>query len=129
MHHQLLRLIQCRLPTPVYCHYQFTVNFYPLGSSKAALVAQKQQQHKHQHQQQQQQMPSSSSSAGLSTPLTLGSKLPLASTRSKVNSILHLFSPWLIEAALTGVKVHGSTDQGTSSSLSNISVLCTDTIY
>ena len=67
-------------------------------------------------QKQQQQQPVQPVQPTIPTPcaLSLNAKLPLASSRSKVNSILHLFGSWLIEAALTGVKVHGSVDKGRS---------------
>ena len=63
---------------------------------------------------------STSSTGGSSTPttasgpahLTLESRLPLAPARATVNSILHLFGGWLVEAALSGVKVHGSGSAG-----------------
>ena len=44
--------------------------------------------------------------------LTLEARLPLAPARPTVNSILHLFGGWLFEAALSGVKVHGSGPGG-----------------
>lgn len=45
-------------------------------------------------------------------PLTLDSRPALAPTRPKVNSLLHLFGAWLVEAALVGVKVHGTEKTG-----------------
>ena len=44
--------------------------------------------------------------------VTLDARPPLAPNRPKVNSILHLFGAWLVEAAITGVKVHGSESNG-----------------
>jgi len=37
--------------------------------------------------------------------LSLESRLPLAPTRPKCNSILHLFGTWLFDAALANVKI------------------------
>ena len=56
----------------------------------------------------------SSNTTPSSSPLqvTLNSRPPLALMRPKVNSILHLFGSWLVEAALAGVKVFGSEQVG-----------------
>ncbi|XP_074641925.1 ral GTPase-activating protein subunit beta-like [Tubulanus polymorphus] len=56
-------------------------------------------------------IPKQSSTTSLSSlppPVMLEAQLPFAVGRPKCNSILHLFGPWLFEAALTGVRVHGS---------------------
>ena len=53
-------------------------------------------------------------SASTSSPchVTLNSRLPLAPSRPKVNSVLHLFGAWLVEAAIVGVKVFGQEKSG-----------------
>ena len=53
-------------------------------------------------------------SSPVGAQITLDGRLPLATGRPKVNSIMHLFGPWLIEAGLVGVKVHGSDHAGRS---------------
>ncbi len=44
--------------------------------------------------------------------ISLEARPPLAASRPSVNSILHLYGAWLVEAALIGVKVHGSVSTG-----------------
>jgi len=44
--------------------------------------------------------------------LSLDDRLPYAPGRPHVNSILHLFGQWLVEAALVGVRVQGKVEKG-----------------
>ena len=44
--------------------------------------------------------------------LSLDDRLPYAPGRPHVNSVLHLFGQWLVEAALAGVRVHGKVEKG-----------------
>ena len=39
-------------------------------------------------------------------------RLPLAPARPRVDSLLHLFGAWLVEASLAGVRVRGSDNSG-----------------
>ncbi len=59
--------------------------------------------------------PSSAGTTPSSSPghfISLEARPPLAASRPSVNSILHLYGAWLVEAALIGVKVHGSVSTG-----------------
>ena len=59
--------------------------------------------------------PTSAGTTPSSSPghfISLETRPPLAPSRPSVNSVLHLYGPWLVEAGLVGVKVHGSETTG-----------------
>ena len=56
---------------------------------------------------------SNTSIASRAGHMTLQNRLPLTPARPKVNSLLHLFGAWLVEASIAGVKVYGSEKSGT----------------